>query len=210
VNEILKQRLVGALILLALGVIFWPIIFVEPDERETGQVGDMPPPPRVSRSPVEAPDPVGLRASKPIAAHAQAHEEIPPLPLPAPGSQPEAVPAADEAEPEPEPLTEPDPDPPPAVPRSEAPEPLHLDTDGVPIAWILQVASVSSADKAEALRRDLLAMDNKAYVEQVPRDGRTLYRVYIGPKFERAKLESLQGDVDAKFGVQSMVRRYVP
>ena len=32
-NDILKQRLVGALILVALGVVFWPIIFLQPDDK---------------------------------------------------------------------------------------------------------------------------------------------------------------------------------
>ncbi len=35
-NEVLKQRLIGALILVALGVVFWPIIFVEPGQQGGG------------------------------------------------------------------------------------------------------------------------------------------------------------------------------
>ncbi|MDX1733769.1 MAG: SPOR domain-containing protein, partial [Halioglobus sp.] len=89
-------------------------------------------------------------------------------------------------------------------------EPLSLDADGVPVAWILQVASVSSADKAEDIRRQLLAMDHDAYVRSVSSNGRRLYRVYVGPKFEQAPLEAIRGEVDAAFGVTSMVRRYVP
>jgi DedD protein len=94
--------------------------------------------------------------------------------------------------------------------RSEAPDKLAIDSDGVPVAWILQVASVSSADKAEQLRQRLLSMQQKAYVKKVDRGGKDLYRVYIGPKFERAKLEKIQSDVDAEFGVKSMIARYIP
>jgi hypothetical protein len=36
-----------------------------------------------------------------------------------------------------------------------------MDSQGVPVAWILQVASVSSADKAEQLRQRLLQKDRK-------------------------------------------------
>ncbi|MDG2270665.1 MAG: hypothetical protein P8L39_00075, partial [Halioglobus sp.] len=32
-NDILQQRLVGALILVALGIIFWPIVFVQPEDQ---------------------------------------------------------------------------------------------------------------------------------------------------------------------------------
>jgi len=47
-------------------------------------------------------------------------------------------------------------------------------------------------------------------VKKVDRGGKDLYRVYIGPKFERAKLEKIQSDVDAEFGVKSMIARYIP
>lgn len=85
-----------------------------------------------------------------------------------------------------------------------------MDADGIPIAWILQVASVSSADKADELRQRLLQVDKKAYVKRVKRGGKDLYRVYIGPKFERATLEAMQSDIDARFGVNSMIARYLP
>lgn len=85
-----------------------------------------------------------------------------------------------------------------------------LDAQGIPITWILRVASVSSADKSDALRQDLLAMGHKAYVQKVRSGDRTLYRVYIGPKAEKAKLEKLRQGIDAKFGVASMITRYYP
>jgi DedD protein len=94
--------------------------------------------------------------------------------------------------------------------RSEPPQKLALDADGVPVAWILQVASVSSADKADQLRQRLLKMNQKAYVKKVQRGGKDLYRVYIGPKFERAALEKMQAQIDAEFGVTSMIARYYP
>ncbi|MCB1675970.1 MAG: SPOR domain-containing protein, partial [Halioglobus sp.] len=95
-------------------------------------------------------------------------------------------------------------------PRTEAPQPLQIDSDGVPVAWILRVASVSSADKAQQLRERLLQLDQKAYVQRIDRNGKPLYRVYIGPKFERARLEAIQGRIDREFGVSSLVTRYVP
>jgi DedD protein len=94
--------------------------------------------------------------------------------------------------------------------RSEAPEKLKVDDDGVPIAWTLQVATVSSSEKAEQLRQRLLKMNEKAYVVTLNRGGKRLYRVSVGPKFERAELDKLRGNIDAEFGVTSMVARYVP
>jgi len=80
----------------------------------------------------------------------------------------------------------------------------------VPIAWILQVATLSSAQKADDLKRRLLALGHKAYVVKVRSDGKTLYRVCIGPKFERAEIEKLKKGIDSAFGVHALVARYVP
>lgn len=94
--------------------------------------------------------------------------------------------------------------------RQEPPQALQMDNSGVPIAWTLQVATVSAAEKAEDLRRKLLEMNQKAYVTTVSSGGKTLFRVCVGPKFERAELEKLQAVINAKFGVNTMVVRYVP
>ena len=193
-NEPLKQRLVGALILVALGVVFWPIIFVQPTEESAESVSAIPPRPDVSNDPVPAPEPVGLRESKPIAAASQ--------PQPVQPVQ-DDVAVREPVAPPPEPEEQ-------STARGQAPEPLAIDDDGVPLAWILQVVTVSSKDKADAVREQLLAMDQKAYAQKIVRDGKTLYRVYVGPKFERAKLEKLQSSIDKAFGVDSIVVRYLP
>lgn len=216
-NELLKQRLVGALILVALGVIFWPIIFVEPETEGSPTQRSLPSSPHVSVEPILAPDPSGLRESAPIAAQPPEASDVEPAPEPAQEISPptpdvqdgesgeRATPAALAESPAADALSGGEPG-----TRREAPEPLSLDADGVPVAWVLQVASVSSEEKAEELRTRLLDMDHKAYVERVSSGGRELYRVYIGPKFEKEKLDALRGRIDAEFAVKSMVRRYVP
>jgi DedD protein len=196
-NDILKQRLVGALILVALGVVFWPIIFVEPGGRPEADQARIPPRPEVDTTPIEPPDQVGLRPPQQVLARDSQLEE---------GGEPESLPQP-ALEPVPEPVAEPAPQ---KRTRSESPEKLAMDSQGVPVAWILQVASVSSADKAEQLRQSLLQKDRKAYTRKIRRNGKDLYRVYIGPKFERGRLEAMQAEVDREFGVKSMIVRYIP
>ncbi len=212
-NDILKQRLVGALILVALGVVFWPIIFVEPGDTTRDERARIPPRPAVDTRPVASPDMVGLRPSPEIEAR-----QDPPEPAPAQRQEPaEATVSgvvADGAEPAAADIAAEEPAPPsdPVATRtrSEPPERPTMDADGLPVAWILQVASVSSVEKADQLRQRLVAMDHKAYVKRIKRGDKTLYRVYVGPKFERARLERIQGQIDTEFGVQSMIARYVP
>lgn len=199
-NDILKQRLVGALILVALGVIFWPIIFVQQESDGDVEVRSIPAAPGVSTDPLEPPDDAGLRPSPTPVVH---EEDI----------QQEIDVVVEEPVAEEHPVIAPVVEPPPEAAqdtRSKPPEKLAMDSDGVPIAWTLQVATLSSADKADALRQRLLAVDQKAYIANVYRDGKTLYRVCIGPKFERAELERIKPQVDSAFGVKSLVARYVP
>jgi len=215
VNDILKQRLVGALILVALGVIFWPIIFVDPQPDGSIENLRIPPRPAVDTSPIAAPDPAGLRASPDLEFTEEAEAEVSPAEDPA-WSLPPVADSAEQMDPE-----APQSDsgawvsgqaPPPVAgeTRSEAPEQPQLDAQGLPIAWMLQVASVSSAEKAEALRQRLEVMGEKAWVDPVTVADRTMYRVNVGPKFERARLDQLRPSIDAEFGVKSLVRRYSP
>lgn len=210
-NDILKQRLVGALILVALGVVFWPIIFVEPGARvEPGQVST-PPRPAVDTSPIEPPRPERWRASTEsydeVEEGTATDDEL--------LAETEAAPAA-ALEPEQGGAETAVVEPAPAAPvaavqaRSSAPEAPALDANGVPVAWSLQVATVSSAAKAEELRQQLLSMQEKAYVRKLERGDRDLYRVFVGPKFERAQMEQTRARVDARFGVESLIVRYLP
>ena len=207
-NDVLKQRLVGALILVALGVVFWPIIFVQPGDRPSAEQPRIPPRPQINTSPIEPPDQVGLRSVQEVEARVQMEEVLsaaePLEPEPSPALEPEP---AEEQAPEEPPEQQPAPERPT---RNTAPEKLAMDAQGVPVAWILQVASVSNAEKAEQLRQRLLQKDRKAYTRQVKRDGREFYRVYVGPTFERARLETMKSEVDREFGVNSLIVRYVP
>ena len=223
-NEVLKQRLVGALILVALGVVFWPIIFVEPEGERSVQERTMPSRPNVDTSPVAVPDVAGLRPSAELPAREEALAagdgqaepaglpERPAIPVqaPEPDPDPEPEPAAEPAEAEPA-AQAPAPVPEkPRTTRSEAPEKPTLDEDGVPVAWMLQVASLSSETRARDLKNQLLAIDQEAYVKRIRRGDKTLWRVYIGPKFEKARLEAVQPQVDRAVGVTSKIMRYYP
>ncbi len=222
-RDVLKQRLIGALILVALGVIFWPLIFVEQHQHDVERTA-IPARPDVVTTPLARPSATKLRGSPEL----QAQEGEPGT---GPGTtldtdhddrgaardsavSPEPVVANDEKAAGGPAVVAPGSASSPGleVPRTrrEAPVSPALDANGVPIAWILQVASVSSQAKAEQLRVQLLSIDEKAYVKRVRKGGKTLYRVYIGPKFERIRLENLKPRIDSEFKVDSMLIRYLP
>lgn len=220
-KEVVKQRLVGALILVALGIIFWPIIFVDPDTDIDIETLQMPPRPATPEGFQALPD---EGATAPYAGRDDA-------PLPEPEPAPGAPPSAGDAE-EDAPVAPPaDSDQPPPAPGNDAstadtaeaasvPAPgetrdfpiaePQMDAQGLPVVWTLQLVTLSDGIKAEALRQDLIDDGHKAYVKAVTVDGKPLYRVHIGPKAERAQLEALQAELDTRLGVKSMIRRYLP
>lgn len=219
-NTILKQRLIGALILVALGVVFWPIIFVDTGDQAGPASAPMPAPPGVDTSPISAPDTAGLRttelAKSQLEADAEAVAALDALDTSEEAPE-ENLQATEEGSNEPAVAEEqagidvaPVPTPAPERPRTEAPAKPEIDAEGVPVAWILQVASVSTREKANALRDSLIADEHKAYVKQIRRSDKTLYRVYIGPKFEKAQLERIKPSVDSEHSVSSLIVRYVP
>ena len=207
-NEILKQRLLGALILIALGIVFWPIIFVEPVSQPLGEAAQIPVRPTIDTTPIDPPGREGLRASLPLKASKQAKAEAALTTEPDISVNANAV-AKLPAPQKPVVGSKPAPKKPPMT-RSKSPAKPVIDADGIPIAWILQVASVSSPSKAEELRSGLIGMGYKAYIKKIKRENSVLLRVYVGPKFERARLEAIQQTVDTQFNVESMVRRYIP
>lgn len=203
-NDILQQRLVGALILVALGIVFWPIVFLQPEDNIASQQKPTRLLPELSRAAVESASERGLTPSQDLAplatsmgagqpnqasGAAQPSRVDTPRPY-QPAAQSSSVNAAE-------------------VAGGEAAQ-LAIDSDGIPVAWTLQVVTVSSEEKAQALRQQLLDMKQKAYIATVRSNGKKLYRVCIGPKFERAELEMLQTSINAQFKVDSMVARYIP
>ncbi len=229
-NDILKQRLVGALVLIALGVVFWPVLFVESERGSLDRQSQIEPMPALEDVTIPAPQPLpGVEPVRPapeptdaeLAAAAtpppQASEaadtgsspsQAPDKPAPAAAAVPEST--ARTAPPEAGQQAAAIPALPAKAAAQVAPESPALDDQGIPIAWVLQVASVSTRDKADKLTADLIARDYKAYHRAIRRDDVVLYRVFIGPVFEREKLTAVKHEVDQQLQVSAIIARYVP
>jgi DedD protein len=190
-EESLKARLIGAVVLVALAVLLIPELLSgrkapEPVAEEgagprgtrtfTIELGQAPA--QASRSPATTPAPV----PSPAAAN--------PLPVPPvtdpgvqpPAGQPVETAAGTAQSPEPEPT------PAPAAARDAKPAP----TQGAPSGgWVVQVGAFGSADTARKLVQDLGGAGYRAFVSPVNRGGKTLYRVRVGPADDRAGAEQL-------------------
>lgn len=200
-NPLLKQRLVGALVLVALGVVFWPLIFVTPEIREPLVLQAMSKRPIVDQTPISEPE--------------SYESKVAPT-LPATPSNPQAVQDAADAStqtsaqlttlaslPSRDSLAAPQ-------PRAVIPpdEPL-IDDEGMAIFYVLQVATVGSAQRADEIVRELLALGYKAFATRYVRADDELFRVQIGPSAERAVLLQMKPQIDQALLVDSQILRYV-
>jgi DedD protein len=206
-NSIVKQRLVGALVLIALGVVFWPIIFVPTPNEESLQLPSMPARPEFDRTPI--PTPTSRRA--------EIEAQLPSLPdqgaLAVAADVATALPAESSSE-----NTQlqsqtmalkPAADLDPPTPRTTAPVVRPVDEQGLALAWVLQVATVSSESRAQSLLEQLKKRAYPAFIQQTKNGDKVLYRIKIGPKVERAKLDPIKAEVDALLKVNAVILRYV-
>lgn len=158
----LKQRIIGALVLVVAAVIFLPMLLSGQDETVEVQV-DVPPAPVMDDTDIAPVTPPTLPDPAPV-------PEIPGAPV---------EPAAPETEQEIA-LIEP---PPAAV----TPDPVEAPSEPAPAApateggWVIQQASFSSQSNAESFRQTLAGQGYNAYVRAAEVGGKQMHRVYVGP-----------------------------
>lgn len=193
----LKQRLVGALVLLALGVLFVPILFEPEDRRTVDRTTQIPAAPEIQ--PMQVDEPTRNPHIEPIKPAEQQYHL-----LPEQESEDEAPAVAAEA---------PKPEPAPSkalVSRPAEPDRQILDKNGVPNAWLVQVASFSSDARAEALRDKLLKDDFPAFTRSFETSKGKVTRVYVGPKISRDKASDLKQTLDKSLKINSLVVSFSP
>jgi DedD protein len=201
-DKVLKQRLVGAAILIALAVIFVPMLFDEGPEREglRDTAIDLPPPPSDRREVRRMPlDPERARETpappvvEPVAPERSERE----ISLLDSDSAPADVPLTEPPE-EPilllETTPEPDlvPEPEPAAPAAPATGPVVAtgeERGDAAAAFIVQVASFSSADTADRIADQLGRLGHDAAVDVIERGNSRLHRVRTGPYPNRVDAE---------------------
>jgi len=215
----LKQRVIGALVLLALIIIFVPMMFNRQDDARKVVVETPPQPaaptvPSTAVQPVQTPEappvvvvpdepskPLG-KPQTPIAGTAdQAPTQN--APVTAPPSQPAAPVAKAPAASAPVASA---PAAPAATPTPAAKPDSRLGAANLPNSWSVQLASLSSRPSADALQAKLRSQGYNAYVRTA--DG--MNRVFVGPVIERSEADRLRDQLNKQNGVKGFVVRFQP
>lgn len=193
-NEQLKQRLVGAAVLVLLAVIFIPIILDRPSEPEVRIEHPKLPP----RSETEFSSRV-VPLSEPETTLVESERKRR-VAAPAKPAEPSEPPAAAAESPAMEVKTAPAPAP--------EPEPKVPPAESGPTAWAIQLGSFSSAQNASALRDRLRKMGYVAFIETARVDGKEITRVFVGPELARERAGELVKKLKAETDLEGMIVQY--
>jgi DedD protein len=230
-DKVLKRRLIGASILIALAVIFLPMLLVGPepdlDDRslrqplsdrpdEQREIRRIPLNPELARVPDEEPEPAAPTPRTitldPPESSSPARAEPPRRDLPeeivlnpsATTAEPEPAESAPAAESESRPTPDPEPEAPAPPPRAEPQPAPATASDG---RWVVQVASFGSLDSSRATRERLEALGHPVITDEVVRGDTLLYRLRTGPYANASAAETARGQIAATVaGVQPIVR----
>jgi len=195
----LKQRMVGALVLVALAVIFLPMLLSREDE--------------MRRVVVDAPAmPQAPAAAEIIVQPAEVveREELPQEPIPVEEVEPQVVEVLEQPKPTPPPVAQQGKPDPVKTEQAASAAPAkpegRLDANSLPISWSVQLASLSSRAGAENLQKTLRSQGYNAYIRTF--DG--MNRVFVGPLIERAEAERLRDQLNRQHKLSGFVVRFQP
>ena len=198
-EQALKERLVGATVLVILAVIFIPMLLGEkPEISNDITKTNIPPKPegkfssriiplqeKSATDEVDLSDQTELRTSK--------NEMITEVP--------DTVTREADREPD-ERATSKD-----EIPRAVADKEIITERVGLR-AWVVQLGSFSSEDNAEALNKKLRDAGFPAFVEPLKQKNTITYRVRVGPELKRSDAQSIRDQLKKSLKLDGIVVSY--
>lgn len=221
-----KQRMVGALVLIAVAVIFLPMLFSRQDEARHVQV-DAPAAPQAPATSQIKVEPVSVPEQQPLpqepvptdeeltqpAQPAQPPQVVQQRTSQQPPSMPIAPAPAKPVAVAPKPAQTPPAKPAPAPAPAQAPAPVapaadtsRVDANGLSVTWAVQLASLSNRANADNLQKTLRTQGYNAYIRTS--DG--VNRVFVGPVIERAEADRLRDTLEKQQKIKGIVVRFQP
>lgn len=182
----LKQRIVGAIVLVALAVIFIPMLLSGDKDKGMSIFGTNIPPKPANVAKVktlEIPSPQQPPATEKVIRTPVDEQNVESVKADSrkPGSKAEKPAAVSKVEPS-------------VTTKSKDAK-----------AWAVQVGSFSNPDNALGLRNKLRQNGYHAFVEKVTTSKGEVYRVRVGPEVKRSEAEALQQELQTKLKLKGLV-----
>lgn len=184
-DEAVKVRLVGALVLIALLALAWPFLFDDAEDIRLSKESQIPSPPVVQEwQPAEhkrpAEDKIGW--PKQVAESQASTGET--------GLKSSEEPTNESSE------------------TSQTSE--DRKTPELRPAWVVRVASLGDSGNAKKLVAKLIDDGYRAFSKGSNAGTTEMTRVYVGPKFDKRKADSIKLEIDKAYSVKSMVVPFEP
>ena len=215
----LKQRIIGALVLVSLAVIFVPMLFDEPHSERTSttiKIPEEPPFPEVEapEAGVEPAPSYGLEPSEGGVTIPAVEEESADSPgyrilEESPGEETASGDAPSSESPQSQASTSQEPSSASAETDNQASESSVTETAeyerSLEGAWVVQLGSFGNSDNARRLRDQVREKGYGSHLQEVVRGDTTLTRVFSGPFASKSEAESAKRALDDAFGLNSLV-----
>ncbi|HVL02410.1 MAG TPA: SPOR domain-containing protein [Dongiaceae bacterium] len=236
----LKQRLVGALVLISLAVIFLPLVFDRQQQRIDTEPYSIPEKPAltlksVDIEPLEQTAQEDLAKVTAVAKEKQEQEEAAvQMQVDAEATSPEAAnqtspqtPAQTPAQPATQSTATAAKSNPPVPKAGPSPEVAayieqekkvdqalqtapQSQTVNLADAWIIQVGAFSSQPNAEGLRDKLKAGGYPAFVKPIKVASGQMFKVYVGPEIRRHMVDQQKQQLEQKYQLKALILKYIP
>lgn len=218
----LKRRVIGASVVVALLVIFLPMLVDEEKLPAPPVVHSQVPPkptlddaarsrllpdPAAPTAPVLPPKPPELGNGGRLEVPAEVNQPVTQK-APLLSSEPPPLPVAPPPGPSVASASTPPAPPVPERPASAKPAPAAPPAPSSGVSWVVQVAAYTETAKAEALAGRLNGKGFKAFVEPTLVNGKEYFRVRIGPDGDRSRMDTIAQQLAKELKVDAQVKRY--
>ena len=194
----LKQRLVGAFVLLALGVLFIPALLEPELQRDIDRTSRIPPAPNLQsidiKLPVKSDRLAPSKSLEPryrLVEEDQLSEVIAQTKTQVKAKMVNAKSAVKASE-------------------QQAKTQIIMNKDGVPRAWAVQIVSYQTQQRAKEFAAKLKSDGYKPFVKTAISSKGKVYRVYLGPKINPTMAKNLKQELDKKYKLDTLVVRFDP
>ena len=192
----LKQRLIGAAVIIALAVIFVPMILDGSGRQDSVALNmEIPPEPTFSFD-SDLPDTKGLNQLQPMPLSEKPNAVVEIVEEPVSKETEEIKPV--ETENKTTVSTSAQITKPTVVEATEN----SIEINPALTAWVVQVAAFGEKGKALALQEKLLASNLSAFTERFGNSDKSVYRVKVGPELKRENAEKLRDKIEKEHGLK--------
>jgi len=188
----LKQRVIGAVILITLAIIVLPMLLDGSAEDRARVSATMPAPPRIQLKSMSIAEIEQNMARMEQESAARLPVEI----QDAEGTDPSLDSTYDQAA-----------DKQTDDQRAEN-ETYQLDQNDLPVSWTLQLASFADRNNATRLRQSLREAQFRTYILTADSTKGQVYRVFVGPMLSKTRLSGFAEDIEADFDLKGRIIRF--